>query len=327
MASDRTSGGYGLPVLVGVLLFMVVALTGFLGVVVLKRTALSAERVREALEETARPVVQFAGSLRAGVFDAAVSTVDVTLAVPGASAGEHRRTVRRDLMVTLESETTPSRASVPASAPAVGGFTEGATGREETPRESVSEGEHPTPREWMRKLDSLRRHPMRKALGNPGAPLTLVVYLDLADPYSVRHLQVVLPALVRRFVRSDTVFYRVRHRPMDTLHPRAVAAANAAECAADQGTFWRFVVLAAADRDRLTEKRLIRIARRAGVRDLDVFHRCVRDRDKLARVKREGETARRLGVHSPPTVRIGDRLMPGPISVDQLERVVRRLTD
>lgn len=331
MTFNRTPGSPGLSVLVGLLLFMTVTLSGLLGMVVLERTTLSADGVQERLEEPLRPALRYVAHLPDGALDYVGRDVGSILPVRGTSAAESRRIVRRDLMVTAWAKTTEPGTPVPASTPAVGGFTEGGTEPEGPPleasRASTSDGKRLSPREWMRLMDSVRRHPARKALGNPRAPMTVVVYLDFVDPYSVRHLEFVLPALVRRFVRSDTVFYRVRHRPMDRLHPRAVAAANAAECAAEQEAFWRFTVLAAATRDQPTEERLIRLARRAGVRHVKAFRRCVRDREKLARVKREGEIARGLGVQSTPTLRIEDRLLAGPVSVPRLERVLRRLTN
>lgn len=323
MSSTRTNEGTGLSILVGILFVVAVALSGLLGAIVLQRTSLTTRAVVDRLDGATRPVRRFVGRMTSNPLAAAVGRASGS---PEGLAGSVEGAPRRDLMLT-ENRGTADRSLPAASAPAVGGLRAGDPGEtsEEPPRESPAGRTGRTAREWMRLLDTLRRHSDSKGLGNRRAPLTMVAYLDLTDPYSARHLKTVLPVLARRYVRSDTLFYRVRHRPMDNLHPRGVAAANAAECAARQGVFWRFTVLAALNRDRLSEGELIRIGRRAGVHETDEFRRCVKGRKQLARVKREGEVARGIGVHSTPTLRLEDRLMAGPTRVSQLERVIRHL--
>lgn len=325
MPSSRTNAGTGLGILVGVLCVVAITLSGLLGVIVLERTSLTSRAVVDRLDGAAGVVRRFAGRMAAGPFAAAAGRASGR--VKGFS-GRADSPLRRDLMLT-ETRGTAGRSLPAASAPAVGGLSEGDPGTtsDEPAAASHAGRTERTPREWMRFLDTLRRHSDRKGLGYRGAPLTMVAYLDLTDPYSARHLKTVLPVLARQFVRSGTLFYRVRHRPMGNLHPRGVAAANAAECAARQGVFWRFTILAALDRDRLGEGELIRIGRRAGVHHMDEFRRCVKGRKQLARVKREGEIARGLGVYSTPTLRLGDRLMAGPTPVDQVKRVIRHLRD
>ncbi|MFC7732090.1 DsbA family protein [Actinomadura keratinilytica] len=67
------------------------------------------------------------------------------------------------------------------------------------------------------------------------APVTLVEYGDYECPYCGR-AHPVLEELRERF--GDRLRVVFRHFPLSELHPRAMAAALAAESAADHGRFW-----------------------------------------------------------------------------------------
>ena len=67
------------------------------------------------------------------------------------------------------------------------------------------------------------------------APVTLVEYGDFQCPYCGDAYPVVKD-LVERF--GDRLRFVFRHMPLADLHPRAPAAAEAAEAAATQGRFW-----------------------------------------------------------------------------------------
>jgi Na+:H+ antiporter, NhaA family len=71
--------------------------------------------------------------------------------------------------------------------------------------------------------------------GAPSAPVTLVEYGDFQCPYCGDSYPVVR-RLLERF--EDQVRFAFRHLPLTDLHPRARAAAEAAEAAGAQGRFW-----------------------------------------------------------------------------------------
>jgi protein-disulfide isomerase len=72
-------------------------------------------------------------------------------------------------------------------------------------------------------------------IGSPSAPVGVVEYGDFECP--VCHA--VEPA-VRQLLQNHagSVAFAFRHFPLETAHPRALMAAEAAEAAAAQGQFW-----------------------------------------------------------------------------------------
>jgi protein-disulfide isomerase len=111
-----------------------------------------------------------------------------------------------------------------------------------------------------------------------------------------------------------------RHFPSRSSHPRAWAAACAAEAAGAQGRFWEMHDLLFADQGRLEDPHLWERARRLDL-DLQRFEADRRSDAILARVRRDFESGIRAGVVATPTVFAGRDMLSGEIDVAALERL------
>jgi protein-disulfide isomerase len=127
--------------------------------------------------------------------------------------------------------------------------------------------------------------------GPVDAPL-VVAYSDFECPFCA--------ALHERLSarRLRVVF---RHFPVRSSHPRAWAAACAAEAAARQDRFWEMHDGLFADQARLEDPHLWRRAQELEL-DLARFERERRSDDVLARVRRDFDSGIRAGVVTTPTV-------------------------
>ena len=76
------------------------------------------------------------------------------------------------------------------------------------------------------------------ALGRPGAPVTLVEFLDLQCPFCAQWDLQVLPAVLERVRRGEL---RIVMRPLDFLGPDSVKAVALAGAASLQDRLWQFV--------------------------------------------------------------------------------------
>jgi len=160
---------------------------------------------------------------------------------------------------------------------------------------------------WVSRVD---RHSADRALGDPGAPVTVTEYTDFQCPYCRRHARRAFPRIVRDFVRTGKVYYRLRHFPLGRIHPQAVPAAIAAECAAEQEAFWPFKTLLIQNQKTLSAATYRAIARRVGI-DADAFERCRSDRGRIGALRRAVRGARRRGVRATPTLFVGDEKFSG----------------
>jgi protein-disulfide isomerase len=112
------------------------------------------------------------------------------------------------------------------------------------------------------------------------------------------------------------------------MHQNAVAAHNAAQCANDQGKFWEMHDAIFQNQERWNgqktsdpKRALKQLAGDAGT-DVQQWEECYDSGRKLPQIaanRREGE---RLRVGSTPSFKIGDRIIPGSLTYDQMRELV-----
>jgi protein-disulfide isomerase len=142
---------------------------------------------------------------------------------------------------------------------------------------------------------------------------TLVVeYADFECPYCAAVSQRLAQLPLRR------VF---RHFPVRSGHPRALAAACAAEAAAGQGRFWEMHDSLFDDQARLEDPHLWARATELGL-DLERFDRDRRSPEVLARVKADFRSGIRAGVVTTPTLFAGGRILAGNVADTTLRALV-----
>jgi protein-disulfide isomerase len=71
--------------------------------------------------------------------------------------------------------------------------------------------------------------------GDPNAPITIIEYSDYQCPYCQRYFQQTLPKLLENYVETGQVRYVFKDFPLNSIHPQAAKAAEAARCAAQVG--------------------------------------------------------------------------------------------
>ncbi len=114
-------------------------------------------------------------------------------------------------------------------------------------------------------------------LGPVHAPVTVVEYGDFECP-NCKQAAPAVKLLLERFPQRVRFIYR--HFPLETLHPHALRAAEAAECAGEQQRFWPMHDLLFANQDHLTGPDLRRYALRL---DLDMARYDAELRDEVYR--------------------------------------------
>ena len=138
--------------------------------------------------------------------------------------------------------------------------------------------------------------------GPDDAPL-VIEYADFECPYcAAQHLRISRLRLRRVF----------RHFPVRSSHPRAWAAACAAEAAALQGRFWEMHELLFADQGRLEDPHLWERARELGL-DLERFDADRRSDAVGDRVRRDFQSGVRAGVVTTPSLFYEGRLYAGQL--------------
>ncbi len=137
-------------------------------------------------------------------------------------------------------------------------------------------------------------------LGETGAPVTLFAYSDYQCPFCSRHATTVLPRLVQEYVDEGKLRIVMREYPIEAIHPRAFAAAQAALCAHAQGRYWDMHDMIFANPRNLADADL---SAHAGTLELDeeAFNACLEDEDVTGKVQSEVREAYDLGISGTPS--------------------------
>jgi protein-disulfide isomerase len=84
---------------------------------------------------------------------------------------------------------------------------------------------------------SLDNDPIR---GDPNAPITIVEFSDFQCPFCARFHVQTLPLIMEEYIDTGKVNLVYRDFPIQSIHPNALPAAVAAECANEQGKYWEY---------------------------------------------------------------------------------------
>jgi protein-disulfide isomerase len=134
-------------------------------------------------------------------------------------------------------------------------------------------------------------------LGPPTAPVTLVEYGDYECPDCLNS-EPIVRQLREHFGEKLRVVFR--HFPMNSVHPHASAAAQAAEAAGAQGKFWEMHQTLFAHQHELAEADFTHLALQLGL-DPYKFERDSEARSFPRRVREHYDSGVESGVKSTPT--------------------------
>jgi Na+/H+ antiporter NhaA len=154
--------------------------------------------------------------------------------------------------------------------------------------------------------------------GPADAPVTLVEYGDFECPYCGQAEPVI------RELLSDfgDLRYVWRHLPLNDVHQHGQVAAEAAEAAAAQGSFWEMYDLLLAHQDALTVRDLVRYAEELRL-DVERFREALRKRKYAPRVAEDVDSADESSVSGTPTFFINGRRHYGAYDIPTLSAEVR----
>lgn len=74
--------------------------------------------------------------------------------------------------------------------------------------------------------------------GDPSAPVRIVVFEDFQCPFCARFTHDTEPLLASEFIETGQVSFEFHH--LAFLGPESIQAAEASECAMEQGQFWPY---------------------------------------------------------------------------------------
>jgi protein-disulfide isomerase len=164
-------------------------------------------------------------------------------------------------------------------------------------------------------------------LGEATAPVTLEVYADFQCPACGQFDRVTLREIEDKYVKNGKV--RVVFNHYAFIGDESIRAAEASECANDQGKFWEYADTlynnqAGENQGAFSDAKLDGFAQQLGL-DMNQFRGCMLSRPHLAKVQASTQSGSQRGVNSTPTLFINGQLVRGAISLARFESVAGTL--
>jgi protein-disulfide isomerase len=154
--------------------------------------------------------------------------------------------------------------------------------------------------------------------GGDKAPVTIVEFSDFHCPFCK---QVVSTLAKLESQYGDKVKLAFRDFPIDSLHPGASQAHEAARCADEQGKFWAYHDKLFASPLKSSPEIFKGFAKEVGLEPV-AFETCLSRGKHQAAIKKDIDDEQRLGVAGTPAFFINGRLFTGAQPLEAFARVI-----
>jgi len=153
--------------------------------------------------------------------------------------------------------------------------------------------------------------------GPSGAPIELIEFSDFQCPFCQRANPTVEQVLK---TYGDRIRFVYRHFPLSN-HPNAKPAAEASQCAAEQGKFWEYHDKLFANPSRLADGDLKQSAAELGL-DTAAFNKCVDTHKYAAHVASDLRAGEDAGVNGTPAFFVNGRMISGAQPFEAFKRLI-----
>ena len=156
------------------------------------------------------------------------------------------------------------------------------------------------------------------AKGPANAPIQIVEFSDFHCPFCKR----VEPTIAQVLKKYDgKIRFVYKDFPLDSLHPQARAAAEAARCAGEQGKYWEFHDKVYAGEPDASAPTMQAYAKEVGL-DAAAFETCRSSRKYQAQVQTDAAEGTKLGVNGTPGFFINGRFLSGAQPLEAFSNII-----
>ncbi|HSX08696.1 MAG TPA: DsbA family protein [Candidatus Saccharimonadales bacterium] len=161
--------------------------------------------------------------------------------------------------------------------------------------------------------------------GDTNAKVTVIEFADFRCPFCEQWFQNVEPNLISDYVNTGKVKYYFRNYAF--LGPASTLAAEAGECANDQGQFWAFHDYMyknqpdESDTSMYTNDNLSQIAGNLGM-DQSQFASCLSSKDASDKAAKDLSDGQKAGVSGTPTTFVNGVAIVGAVPYSQIKAAI-----
>ena len=166
-------------------------------------------------------------------------------------------------------------------------------------------------------------------IGSPDAQVIILEFSDFQCPYCRRHVLETEPQIKKEYIETGLVRVIYKHFPVPG-HQHAPLAGIVAECAGQQGKFWRMHDRLFATQPEWSGAQDVRpifdrLAQEIEL-DLTAYQACLDDPQVAEKVQRDFDEGRRVGVRGTPNFIVlkgqSGQFIPGAIPYEQFKQIL-----
>jgi protein-disulfide isomerase len=201
-----------------------------------------------------------------------------------------------------------------------GGTTQSGETTSVTRKDTASVAAHPAPTD-----SSITRADLARIQGSPTAPVWVIEVSDFQCPYCKQWHDQTYNTFVDQYVKTGKVRLAYVNFPLQS-HVHALVAAEAAMCAGAQDKFWAMHDALFGTQNQWEvlpspTQYFDSLARANGV-SIQQWRDCVSSGKMKSIIFADQDRASRAGASATPSFMIGDHLLVGAQSIDELRRVI-----
>ena len=160
----------------------------------------------------------------------------------------------------------------------------------------------------------------RHFYGDPNAPVTLVEFGDFNCGYCGKWAKETFPKIDENYIQTGKVRMAYVHYPI--LGADSMTAAEATECAAEQGKFWEYHnVLFAHQGIGFTKENLVSLAQEQGM-DSDALGKCLDNFSDRMSLEDDIRLSQVMGVRGTPAFLVNGIPLAGAYPYENFEQVI-----
>ncbi len=166
----------------------------------------------------------------------------------------------------------------------------------------------------------------RPVQGKADAAVTIVEFTDYQCPFCEKYFTETLPQIRKDYVDTGKVKYIVMNFPLTSIHPQAMPAAIAAECANAQGKYWEMHDKLFGSQSEWAGKddavdTFKKYAAGLGL-DKDKFAACMNNSETKTAIDAEQQAGMNGGVTGTPAFFINGALLSGAQPIEAFKQVI-----
>ncbi len=158
------------------------------------------------------------------------------------------------------------------------------------------------------------------SIGAKDAPVTIVEFSDFQCPFCEKFETETLKKIIDKFVNTGVVRFVYRDLPL-SFHPHSQKAAEAAECAHEQGKFWEFHDKLFANQKGLSTDNYKKYAAELGL-NMEQFNDCLESEKYYEETQEDAKVASEQGIRGTPGFVINGQMINGAQPYDKFEQVI-----